>query len=411
MKGVLIRKKLRRTWFSKHCKHKRKHQIMQLILLTLSILAQFILIESVKLKVCCFIWNRSFSDLYFLLQLVNHAGRPIELFWINTYERLKGGELNLVKQTTKPLRNDTDANVRIYFQSVWQYARSSMVSLFAFRLTASTLINFWFALLIPSRHQMWTITSRKDQKTKPWPLPTIRSTASPSRNAPRTTRYSTQWTRWSPTPARDCTRPIWRPASRKRCCQTWSRPATARHNSSRCTTRWRHDWGTTPVPTIYCPPRNPSRATLTTTTAATQLQVLGAIYIYPPRLCLFFFFKSSISPCIRNVFIHSYFVWLFLSFVILLVLVVLTVNVLHDEAATKIWYVEDFVTDDECAILMHHGGPRLRRATVAAEDGSSIVSEHRKAQQASYTLEDENDALRWVMTLSLSLLSLSFIHR
>lgn len=38
----------------------------------------------------------------------------------------------------------------------------------------------------------------------------------------------------------------------------------------------------------------------------------------------------------------------------------------------------------ECALLEKVGRPKLYRATVAAEDGTSIVSENRKAQQAAY---------------------------
>jgi hypothetical protein len=63
------------------------------------------------------------------------------------------------------------------------------------------------------------------------------------------------------------------------------------------------------------------------------------------------------------------------------------VRVMLDLTHAKIWAVEDFVTEEECRILVEHGRPRLQRATVAAEDGTSIVSENRKAQQASYNLE------------------------
>ena len=70
------------------------------------------------------------------------------------------------------------------------------------------------------------------------------------------------------------------------------------------------------------------------------------------------------------------------------------INVLFDTPAAKIMYTNNFVTDEECQVLMRHGKPRLKRATVAAEDGSSIVSENRKAQQASYTLNKSmNDPL------------------
>ena len=62
----------------------------------------------------------------------------------------------------------------------------------------------------------------------------------------------------------------------------------------------------------------------------------------------------------------------------------LTVNTFLDTSHAKIFAVDNFVSDEECDILMNHGRPRLQRATVAAVDGTSIVSESRKAQQASY---------------------------
>jgi hypothetical protein len=44
------------------------------------------------------------------LQVVNHAGAPIEVFWIDTFSP----EGNLVRQTSKPLRNSSDANINSY---------------------------------------------------------------------------------------------------------------------------------------------------------------------------------------------------------------------------------------------------------------------------------------------------------
>ncbi len=61
-----------------------------------------------------------------------------------------------------------------------------------------------------------------------------------------------------------------------------------------------------------------------------------------------------------------------------------TVNSYLDLPSAKIWTVPNFITKEECKILMDKGRPLLRRATVAADDGSSIVSENRKAQQAAY---------------------------
>lgn len=63
-----------------------------------------------------------------------------------------------------------------------------------------------------------------------------------------------------------------------------------------------------------------------------------------------------------------------------------TLEVLLDTSHAKIWYVKNFISPEECAVLTKHGQPRLTRATVAAADGSSVVSENRKAQQASYNL-------------------------
>lgn len=69
-----------------------------------------------------------------------------------------------------------------------------------------------------------------------------------------------------------------------------------------------------------------------------------------------------------------------------------TVQSMFNMSRAQIYFVEDFVTDEECDVLMKHGGPRLRRATVAAEDGTSVVSENRKAQQASYDIHHTKHA-------------------
>ena len=70
------------------------------------------------------------------------------------------------------------------------------------------------------------------------------------------------------------------------------------------------------------------------------------------------------------------------------------VDVIFNTPHAKIWAVHDFVSDDECAHFMKYGQSRLRRATVAAEDGTSTVSPHRKAQQAGYDLQTRpNDPL------------------
>lgn len=75
----------------------------------------------------------------------------------------------------------------------------------------------------------------------------------------------------------------------------------------------------------------------------------------------------------------------------------LTINGVHYDAdmlfengQAKIWTVRDFITDAECSVLEKHAKPLLKRATVAAEDGSSVISENRKAQQAGYDLHQKN---------------------
>jgi 2OG-Fe(II) oxygenase superfamily len=80
-------------------------------------------------------------------------------------------------------------------------------------------------------------------------------------------------------------------------------------------------------------------------------------------------------------------------------------DILFDSPAAKIWVIENFITPEECQILYDHGKPRLRRATVAGEDGRSLVSESRKAQQASYNLVDNNpnDPLRGLKERVLSI--------
>lgn len=70
------------------------------------------------------------------------------------------------------------------------------------------------------------------------------------------------------------------------------------------------------------------------------------------------------------------------------------VNILLNTSHANIWTIDEFVTQNECDTLMRHGLPRLQRATVAAEDGSSVISVHRKAQQAMYDSYHEiNDPL------------------
>ena len=67
------------------------------------------------------------------------------------------------------------------------------------------------------------------------------------------------------------------------------------------------------------------------------------------------------------------------------------IDVMLNTPTAKIWVIENFISEKECEILEEHGRPRLTRATVAGEDGTSVVSENRKAQQASYSKHQTNE--------------------
>jgi hypothetical protein len=85
------------------------------------------------------------------------------------------------------------------------------------------------------------------------------------------------------------------------------------------------------------------------------------------------------------------------------------IDVLLDMPNAKIWAVHDLITDEECDILERHGRPNLARATVAADDGSSVYSENRKAQQTGYSLyqTDPNDPLH---SLNKRVLAVTNLH-
>ncbi|KAL7476262.1 hypothetical protein ACHAW6_002140 [Cyclotella cf. meneghiniana] len=73
-----------------------------------------------------------------------------------------------------------------------------------------------------------------------------------------------------------------------------------------------------------------------------------------------------------------------------------TVRVLLDRPAAKIHYVEEFVTEDECAAVHEDVEGRLKDATVADGAGGSELDESRKAKQAGIEVdwdEEENGDL------------------
>jgi len=87
-----------------------------------------------------------------------------------------------------------------------------------------------------------------------------------------------------------------------------------------------------------------------------------------------------------------------------------TIQVLQEIDNAKIWYVDDFITQDECDIFEKHGRPLLRRATVAGEDGHSVVSESRKAQQANYEHHFRNPGKDPLWDLSQRILAMANGH-
>ena len=72
------------------------------------------------------------------------------------------------------------------------------------------------------------------------------------------------------------------------------------------------------------------------------------------------------------------------------------INILLHLDNAKIWTIENFISREECEVLRRHAGPLLSRATISAENGTDIISEHRRAQQARYRINNETDPLRYI---------------
>lgn len=66
------------------------------------------------------------------------------------------------------------------------------------------------------------------------------------------------------------------------------------------------------------------------------------------------------------------------------------VDEMLDSSHAKIFVLHDFITPHECKALSDRTRGSLQRATVAAADGTSVVSESRRAQQASYNVDRSN---------------------
>ncbi len=66
------------------------------------------------------------------------------------------------------------------------------------------------------------------------------------------------------------------------------------------------------------------------------------------------------------------------------------VQVLLDLAAAKIWYVEDFLSADDCDILAREGFPTLEAAGTTDEQGENIMTNERIAEQGRYMFDEDN---------------------
>ena len=67
------------------------------------------------------------------------------------------------------------------------------------------------------------------------------------------------------------------------------------------------------------------------------------------------------------------------------------VQVLFDRPASKIMFVNDFISPEECDAMALAAKPKLHKATVADGKGGSHFSEHRKALQAGIAVNWENE--------------------
>mmetsp|Transcript_932 Transcript_932/g.1250 ORF Transcript_932/g.1250 Transcript_932/m.1250 type:complete len:429 (-) Transcript_932:552-1838(-) len=87
-----------------------------------------------------------------------------------------------------------------------------------------------------------------------------------------------------------------------------------------------------------------------------------------------------------------------------------TLGIFLNMTNAKIWKVDNFITEEECGVLIEHGRSRLTRATVAAEDGSSVLSKARQANQASYNLHKHNPETDPLWNLFQRVLGVTNVH-
>lgn len=250
------------------------------------------------------------------MRVVNHAGAPIELYWIDTFTPKKTGktEPNLVKQTTKPIRNNSDTSINSY-------------NTHEFLVRFLTPIEGAEARFAKGpREEVVTVTYDPDTNTM---------------TAKQTTKFDEIMDTIKGATT-SCGESDLRGEAFSACVANAVIDDVNRLTDSKARLQKYRDAMSSRLRNLTC-----ADDTMNTTKPidTKKYEVDGKLY---------------------------------------------DAQVLLDLPGAKIWYIENFITDEECDVLKKHGGPKLRRATVAAEDGTSIVSENRKANQASYNLHQKN---------------------
>eukprot|EP01038_Epipyxis_sp_PR26KG_P010977 gene10977-14745_t len=255
------------------------------------------------------------------MKVINHAGAPIELFWVDTFSHTNSGKPRVVKQTDKPVRNNSETNILSYPShqfTVKYYKPSAPLTTLEVNFTKGpreeNIIITYNPLLGVMQAKSTTDYDEIKQKI-------LNATQYCSKTVPECELSS--------------------------CIAEAIEEDITRITDSRAQLEKSRDIMATRLRNYTC--ADPSLKT-TTPLDSHKVVIDGAPF---------------------------------------------QVNTYLNMSHAKIWSADKFLSSEECNILMNHGKPLLKRATVAAVDGSSVVSASRKAQQAGYPIHDrrENDPL------------------
>jgi hypothetical protein len=252
------------------------------------------------------------------MKIINYAGSPVELFWINTFDKSKSqdGELNLVRQTTAPLRNSSDTAINSYN-------------------THEFLVRF-------HKHQSGVET--RFTKGPREETITIYHSEEEGLYVKQITKFDEMVDTISKA-SKACEETEEGGVAFSSCVADALLEDVQKITDSKSTILKYRDVISDKLRNYTC--ADPELQT-SEPTSSEVLQVSG-----------------------KNVQLHS----------------------LLDTSHAKIWTATNFATDKECEMLMDHARPRLKRATTAKADGSSEVSQSRKAWQATYNIHSTNDKL------------------